>query len=164
MGRMTFPDGSRYTGEWVDDRVHGQGEHVYANGNRYKGEWVDGSITGVGVLTFADGERYEGELKDGRMQGHGTYVYVNGDRYEGEWKDDRRHGKGIVVYVSPEGEIVEQYDGQWFGGLCPLPVPLLHFLAPSCCGCFLCLSFALRSLVVALHCVRAHFAPKPNEC
>ena len=42
----------------MEDRVHGQGEHVYANGNRYKGEWVDGSITGVGVLTFADGERY----------------------------------------------------------------------------------------------------------
>ena len=59
-------------GNWVEDRVHGQGEHIYANGNRYNGEWVDGKITGYGVLSFADGETYEGELKDGRMQGRGT--------------------------------------------------------------------------------------------
>lgn len=59
-------------GNWVEDRVHGQGEHTYANGNRYSGDWVDGKITGYGVLSFADGETYEGELKDGRMQGRGT--------------------------------------------------------------------------------------------
>lgn len=59
-------------GNWVEDRVHGNGEHIYANGNRYSGDWVDGKITGYGVLTFADGETYEGELKDGRMQGRGT--------------------------------------------------------------------------------------------
>jgi hypothetical protein len=74
---LSLPPHSRYfpslsAGNWVEDRVHGNGEHVYANGNRYSGDWVDGKITGYGVLTFADGETYEGELKDGRMQGRGT--------------------------------------------------------------------------------------------
>lgn len=48
-------DGGRYEGEWVDDKVHGQGISVYANGNRYEGQWVDGKINGHGVLHYADG-------------------------------------------------------------------------------------------------------------
>ena len=83
---------------------------------RYEGEWVDDKINGQGTLWYADGDQYQGEWRDGKMHGRGTYTYADGDQYEGDWKDDRRHGKGTVTYAAVEGGAAEKYEGDWSDG------------------------------------------------
>ncbi|NQW28224.1 MAG: hypothetical protein HQ474_09960 [Flammeovirgaceae bacterium] len=62
---------------------------TYANGDKYEGDWVDGKMNGLGTYTFANGDKYEGDRVDGRMNGSGTYTYANGDKYEGDWVDGK---------------------------------------------------------------------------
>ena len=41
----TFPNGSTYTGEWKDGKMHGQGTMTRADGTvTYTGEWKDGEM------------------------------------------------------------------------------------------------------------------------
>jgi hypothetical protein len=35
-----------FPGQWVDDRIHGQGVSIFASGNRYEGQWENGKING----------------------------------------------------------------------------------------------------------------------
>ncbi|CAF4191791.1 unnamed protein product, partial [Adineta steineri] len=37
----TYENGSRYEGEWKNQKRHGKGTFYYANGNTYTGDWVD---------------------------------------------------------------------------------------------------------------------------
>jgi 1-phosphatidylinositol-4-phosphate 5-kinase len=37
-----------YTGEWKDDRRHGEGEMIYKNGDSYKGHWEHNEFSGQG--------------------------------------------------------------------------------------------------------------------
>jgi hypothetical protein len=57
FGAYTYLDGGSYSGEWVDDRIQGQGTCVFANKNSYTGAWEDGRISGFGTLTYADGDK-----------------------------------------------------------------------------------------------------------
>jgi hypothetical protein len=43
----------------------------WADGRRYEGEWLDGKCTGRGVTTFANGSRYEGVYLEDKMHGYG---------------------------------------------------------------------------------------------
>ena len=120
-GAYRFPDGSEYSGEFRDAKLHGEGTYVYAGrGEKYVGEWRNGVINGLGVYYYRTGNRYEGEWRNGRKHGQGTYHYAdrgdkyvgefvndqpngqgtyyyhNGDRYEGEWRDGRKHGQGVL--------------------------------------------------------------------
>jgi hypothetical protein len=55
----TYNDGSRYEGEWMNEKQHGQGTYYFADGNKYTGGWVDDKKTGQGIHTWANGDRYE---------------------------------------------------------------------------------------------------------
>mmetsp|Transcript_19471 Transcript_19471/g.33104 ORF Transcript_19471/g.33104 Transcript_19471/m.33104 type:complete len:84 (-) Transcript_19471:6-257(-) len=35
------PDGSKYDGEWKDDKKNGRGVYTYPDGSKYDGEWKD---------------------------------------------------------------------------------------------------------------------------
>jgi len=72
-GIMTYPNGCRYNGCFVNDKRHGFGKCWYPNGCVYTGFWLDGKRDGVGKMVYAD----------------------RGDVYEGEWMADRRHGRGL---------------------------------------------------------------------
>jgi len=48
---MTWPDQSRYVGEFKDGMMHGEGEKIYDNGNIHKGQWEDNIANGQGILT-----------------------------------------------------------------------------------------------------------------
>ena len=40
---MTWVSGSKYVGEWKDDKMHGQGIETLANGTiKHSGEWENG--------------------------------------------------------------------------------------------------------------------------
>ncbi|CAJ1443125.1 unnamed protein product [Effrenium voratum] len=46
MGSMTWPDGSRYEGEYKNDFRHGQGTLTWPDGRKYKGQWANGKQDG----------------------------------------------------------------------------------------------------------------------
>jgi hypothetical protein len=81
---FTWPSGSRYEGEWRDDKRTGQGVYTWPSGNRYEGEWRDDKRAGQGVQTWADGDRYEGAYQDGKAHGFGEFRY-GGKTYSGQW-------------------------------------------------------------------------------
>ena len=38
-GKMTYPNGDKYVGEWKDAKKHGQGTYTFANGTILSGKW-----------------------------------------------------------------------------------------------------------------------------
>ena len=89
FGTYTYGDGSKYVGEWRDDKQHGQGTY-----------------------TYADGSKYVGEYRDGLRNGQGTYTWADGRKYVGEFRDDKRTGVGTMV--SPDGTVL--HGGLWLNG------------------------------------------------
>ena len=82
-----YPEGSRYVGEFLNSRRHGNGL-LTQNNNIFRGTFINDAFEGTGS--------YQGE---------------NGECYEGEWKNNERHGKG--VYEWPDGKV---YQGEYVNG------------------------------------------------
>jgi hypothetical protein len=93
FGSYTFDNGSKYVGEWKEDKQHGQGATTYAEGDKYVGEYKDGEKHGQGTYTWAaapnKGDKYVGENKDGKMHGQGTYTFANGETDKGYFMNDK---------------------------------------------------------------------------
>jgi hypothetical protein len=93
-GAYSYPDGSRYVGEFRDNKRSGQGTLTFANGDKYVGEWSDGNENGQGTYTFVGGDKYVGVWRDGKRNGRGTQTYSDGSSYVGEWRDGKKNGRG----------------------------------------------------------------------
>lgn len=105
-GTVTWENGGRYDGAWVDGKANGSGVMDYGNGDRYEGGWRDGCRFGRGTHHFKDGGVYEGQWRNAAPDGHGKMTLKNGSHYEGAWKDGKWHGHGIVRPVN---------GGEWEG-------------------------------------------------
>ncbi|HRI00657.1 MAG TPA: caspase family protein [Saprospiraceae bacterium] len=57
-GILTYADGSKYVGEFVEGDPEGKGICYYANGDRYEGQWKNHAPNGEGVMFFASGVVY----------------------------------------------------------------------------------------------------------
>ena len=104
VGTYNYPDGEQYSGEFKDDKRHGQGTYTSANGSQYIGESKDNKFHGQGTFTTAKGDQYIGEFKDDKMHGQGTYTSIDGSQYIGEFKDDKKHGLGTYTYSDGTSE------------------------------------------------------------
>jgi len=134
-GYAQWDDGSKYVGNWENDKIHGEGTFYDAEGNKFEGEFKDGERNGNGTMYYANGDEFEGEWKYGVKHGQGTmlwasgakyegaweygvrhgkgvYYWTNGDKYEGEFKNDARHGQGTYNYTSGA-----KYEGEWKNGV-----------------------------------------------
>ncbi len=110
---LIYDDGSKYDGEWIDNKEHGQGTLYFLGDNEFKddiytGGFKAGLMHGQGTYTYANGDKYIGEWKDNRRNGQGTYTYANGDKYIGEYKNSKMHGEGTYTFAN--GEV---WDGEW---------------------------------------------------
>jgi hypothetical protein len=92
QGKLTYPDGRKFVGEWKDGEPIGQGTYIYG-----KGKW--------------EGDMYEGEFKDGKKHGQGTYTISSGGKYIGEWKDGERWNGTLY---DKEGKIIGKFMNGWF--------------------------------------------------
>lgn len=52
--------------------VQGSGTHFFEDGSRYSGEWVENQRSGWGTLFYANGDKYEGEWSHDMRHGFGT--------------------------------------------------------------------------------------------
>lgn len=100
QGTLTWKDGDRYDGAWLDGEISGHGTYSWpAEGEKYDGAWVDGEMSGHGVYTWSNGNRYTGAWLDGDMSGHGTYTWSDGNTYEGAWLDDKIGAYGTFTWA-----------------------------------------------------------------
>ena len=87
-----------YVGEWFDDRHHGKGTKTNRYGDKYIGYWKDGKRHGQGTQTWACGKKYVGGWKEGFMDGQGTEFFKNGDKLEGKRKTLWGLSKGTYTW------------------------------------------------------------------
>ena len=92
---QSYDDGTRYYGEWRDNKRHGQGIYTWTDGSIYVGEWRYGKKHGQGTQTWAD----------------------DGQKSVGEWRGNNLY-EGIQYYAS--GKVKGTLsNGQWCGGCTP---------------------------------------------
>ena len=121
-GVMYYKNGSKYEGQWKNDKKHGKGIYTSQNYNnpnligiKYEGEFNNDKIEGYGVGKYTSGDKYEGEWKNNKQYGRGTLIYKGGGKYIGEWKNGKLNGDGI--YYLKNGErfegnfIDDKYNG-----------------------------------------------------
>jgi len=112
QGTITFSDGGKYVGEFKDGIRDGRGTHTRADGREYVGEFKDGVYNGRGTFTFPDGYKiYTGEFKDGMPNGQGAETFADGSKYVGEFKDGVYNGRGTFIF--PDGR---EFLGEWRNG------------------------------------------------
>ncbi len=146
-----YPDGI-YCGELSSAGLRvGKGVMRYTKGGEeYSGDWVDDKMEGEGVLKWADGDVFVGRFKNGESS-VGIFNFATGEVCDGEWKSFKPHGKGVLKLTSGEcyeGEFVDgNYHGQGELQLCFksksrhsvfLPTIFIcgeYQLKPVCCLC-----------------------------
>lgn len=112
-GTVTWENGSKYSGDWVNGKAHGHGVMDYSNGDKYEGDWREGSRYGHGTHHFKDGGVYCGQWRNAAPDGQGKMTLGNGSHYVGSWKEGKWHGHGIVRPVNG-GE----WEGMFHDGKC----------------------------------------------
>ena len=66
LSNSSCTDGSRYEGESVNNFFEGNGKMIWPDGGWYQGEWSQGQIDGYGLEMRANGTiRHKGLWKNG---------------------------------------------------------------------------------------------------
>lgn len=104
----TYPDGTKYVGEWKDGLWYGRGTITRTNGTKYVGEFKEGLPNGQGTHTDPNGDKYVAEFKDGIPNGQGIATYFDGSKYVGEFENGLAHGQGTFTF--PDGF---SFEGIW---------------------------------------------------
>lgn len=132
---MEFPNGVKFTGNFIKNRIEGKGKLEYSEseyfdgelrefkrwgpgvyvdtkkGVRYEGEWNDDQFEGEGHLVIDNQWEYKGGFKNGLKDGKGIVKYFKSENvYEGEFKDNKKTGEGVMTWKSES----QFYRGSWF--------------------------------------------------
>jgi hypothetical protein len=108
VGKLTFPNGDWYQGNFANDLFHGNGDSFHANdGRRYVGNFVAGFEEGYGVITGTTTverggkKRYEGYVYKGLRHGQGTQWVTSLEgsvaTFQGNWENDLLNGPGTLT-------------------------------------------------------------------
>jgi len=120
QGTYLWVNGDKYIGAFRDSKLNGQGTLTWPNGGRYTGEFKDNQMSGQGTRTWPSGHRYAGEFKDGRLSGRGTYSWPDGTTYAGEFREDGRQGRGTLTWA--DGTV---FEGSFDNNVAQPPFELL---------------------------------------
>ena len=80
----TWSDGSKYDGQWSDNRLEENFNNAYENKLIFCDLYTL-RITGRGLYTWLDGRKYEGEWLNNNMHGKGVYTWRDGRKYSGDY-------------------------------------------------------------------------------
>jgi len=123
-------DGSKYVGDFFDDKIEGRGYYIDTKGNIYKGMFKEEQANGTGEVihnevknysyiggfvhnkmhgfgeeTLPNGTVYQGQFNMGEKEGNGKIKFNDGSEYEGEFSKGDINGRGI--YKWPDGKVYE---------------------------------------------------------
>ena len=115
IGKVTYPNGDKYEGEFSNGKRSGHGNYLHTNGDKYVGDHKNDNPHGKGTYTWVGGEVYVGDYKNGVAEGKGTLKFVDGDTYEGEFKQDKKHGFGTYQYADGSKYVGEYKFGEMHG-------------------------------------------------
>jgi len=99
--QCTLRNGTKYAGQWLRGKPHGEGHQVWPDGRAYWGEFRNGRADGLGKFIFADGSVYVGPWAKNTANGQGRCVLANQTVYEGDWLNGKQHGQGHLTF--PDG-------------------------------------------------------------
>lgn len=105
-GVARLVDGSVYTGDAKLGMFDGNGKMEYPNGDLYEGQWANNTRHGYGVLECSDGSSYIGAFRHGDKDGAGEEVYADGTVFAGMFRNGLRHGVGRIR-VKSSGDVVD---------------------------------------------------------
>lgn len=112
QGTCNLPDGSTYTGDFLNGDIEGKGSLRTIDkkdGYTYKGGFLSNSFHGYGEMVFNNGDSYKGDFKDGVFSGKGVYIRADKSKYVGDWENGNKHGIGIQF--NPDGRV--EFKGKW---------------------------------------------------
>ena len=138
-GEFSHLPGSKYKGQWSQNKKEGFGTETDTNGNVYEGEFLNNVKEGKGTYyTSSSSSRgpssdssssssssnssssssssslrksYTGDWSGGHPSGHGVHTSSTGARYTGHWSLGLRSGPGQQLYA--DGRV---YEGEWKDG------------------------------------------------
>ena len=69
IGILMHPNGDIYEGQWLDGQASGEGTYITTDGSKYVGQWKNDKQHGTGVdewlvtnfMIIQNGSRYEGD-------------------------------------------------------------------------------------------------------
>jgi len=114
LGKIQFPDGAWYAGEFKNNEIDGFGEYFWPDGRQYKGQWKDNLMDGQGESIWPNGRKYKGEYAKDKQEGFGIYHWGDGRIYYGYWINSLQHGRGILKNNEEGGKEVR---GIWQEGI-----------------------------------------------
>jgi hypothetical protein len=119
LGKALYPGGSKYIGQFINEKPNGEGTFLYSNGSKYFGNWKDGKGNGDGIKTWKNGNKYVGKFKDDKFNGQGSFFYRDGSQYVGNFKNGKQNGEGIFTYSNGGTFVGKFIDGEKVeGGSC----------------------------------------------
>lgn len=110
LGKMVFPNGDTYHGEWHRDTMHGDGSFVYANGDIFSGSFALGIRAGKGTYEFAADKSLlvcnwaDNVITDGK------WLFKDGGAYVGRFEAGKPIGRCMLTFPSglqQDGEFVK---------------------------------------------------------
>jgi hypothetical protein len=101
VGKMTFRNGDVYHGEWVDNKMEGEGTYTYAKTKDiYSGSWVGGLKSGQGVYEYGgDKSKMSGKWDNGAFVS-GEWVLQGCGTYKGTFANGKPVGAGGFEFAS----------------------------------------------------------------
>ena len=100
-GKLFMPDHNEYQGSFRNDKLHGIGKIIYdREGIVFEGIFENGLASSIGKLTYKNSKQvYIGEIEELKRQGIGILIdQVTHTRYEGQFEDDVPLGDGKIMY------------------------------------------------------------------
>lgn len=74
VGVLIFENEAKYEGDLLENNIrHGKGVQTWPDGSKYIGDWYQDSAHGKGKLIHGDGDVYEGYWKNDKADGYGVY-------------------------------------------------------------------------------------------
>ncbi len=109
-----FPAGSKYDGEWHNNKAEGYGVIYFDNGGKVAGQFKNNALNGEATFLSYEGSKYVGNYVDNDRQGYGVLTYSNGDLFKGEFYGNNMV-KGVMEYNSGNVYKGNILNDEWHG-------------------------------------------------
>lgn len=67
-------NGETYIGEFKNDEFHGKGKLIFPDGSFYEGDWANGVKEGEGLIHLANGKIIKGTFVNDNLHGPGLII------------------------------------------------------------------------------------------